>query len=199
MKMNDFVEVSRKRVWSGNVKDLLGLFCIFRTNNKIVSGWVQHFAPDTSEPLTLYDKNDFRIGKIIPECLNMNAKCDIYDLKCGITNFTPPTTKLPIDITYRRQDVLVYEANHYEFKDINIDLDRVYPFIKDGSLCFIRFSDVNKEKIFIKEAIGDVDKEYTAEEFYNTFEDVPESVHMCYGCPLAQPLFFENEEEADET
>ena len=199
MKMNDFVEVSRKRVWSGNVKDLLGRFCIFRTHNRIVSGWVQGVIPDTSEAIRIYGRENFMaLALIKPHWLNMNAECDIYDLKCGVTNLTPPTTKLPIDIMHRRQDVLVYEANHYEFKDIGIDFDRVYPFMKDGSLCLIRFADVNKEKIFIKEAIGDVDKEYTAEEFYNTFEDVSESVHMCYGCPLAQPLFFGNEDCTDE-
>lgn len=201
MKMNNFVEVSSRRVWSGNVKDLLGLFCIFRTNDKIVSGWVLHFTPDTFNPIPIYDKNNFRVASIQPELLNMKAECDIYNLKCGAKDLTPPITKLPVDITYSRQDVLVYEKNHYEFKDIDIDLDRVYPFMKGDTLCFIRFSDVNKEKIFIKEAIGDVAKEYTAKEFYNTFEDAPDmKLPRCCACPFAwsPTLLSETEDCADE-
>lgn len=195
--MNNFVEVSSRRVWTENVKTLLGHFCIFRTNDKIVSGWVQYFTPDTSEPIPLYDRNDFRVAEIRPENLNMKADCNIYDLKCGVKNATPPITKLQVDFIYRRNDVLVYEANHYEFKDIDIDLDRVYPFMKGDTLCFIRFSDVNKEKIFIKEAIGDVAKEYTAKEFYNTFEDAPDmKLPRCCACPFTwSPTFLSETED----
>jgi hypothetical protein len=116
-----------------------------------------------------------KIAEIRPIDIASGIDCETYDLKYGVLK-NKPEIKDAISQSY-----LITEKETYTFE--YIDPNRVYSFVdkKSGCLVFLTFSDATKDKATVRMACGFCEKEFTAEEFAETFDD--DNDDACCGCP----------------
>lgn len=172
--MNKLVKEETKTVWSEKLKECLDSYCVFYTkSHTYICGWPVSFEEDTDEPVAIADKDWMPEVKIKPESLLGIANCSVYSLKVGETNIGLTHTLIP-------QFDLIKTKTSYSFKDI--DTKRFYAFEnKDGFIVFLRCVKWDENRATFKLIVGFsalATKEYTAEEFAETFKDV-EDIGCC--------------------
>jgi hypothetical protein len=174
--MNKLVKVTKTKVWSEWCKNMLGKYCVFKTTDgKSVCGFVEEYAPDTCDPIKIRDFYEMKIAEIRPIDIAPNLDCETYDLKYGVLE-NKPEIKDTIPQCY-----LTAKKETYAFEYIGTN--RIYSFVdkKSGCIVFLTFSNVTKDKATVRMAGGFWEKEFTAKEFAETFDDDEE---RCYcGCP----------------
>ena len=185
--MNKLIKEETKTVWSEKFKECLNSYCVFYTKgNTYICGWPVSFEEASDKPVAIADKDWMPEVEIKPEDLKGLVVCSVYDLKVGVTNDGLTHTLIP-------QYDLVKTKTGYSFKDINPK--RLYTFKnKDGFIVFLRCIkwDENKATFQLAAGYSVARKEYTAEEFAETFEDVEDSV--CCGCPFIDKVISDEED-----
>ncbi len=177
--MNKLVKVTKTKVWDEWCKNILGKYCVFKTTDrKNVCGFVEEFTPYSSVPIKVRDFNTMIVAKIRPIDIAPGIDCEIYDLKYGVLE-NKPEIKDTMDQCY-----LVTEKETYTFE--YIDTNHVYSFVdkKSGCIVFLTFSNVTKDKATVRMAGGFCEKEFTAKEFAETFDD--DDGDRCCGCPCRE-------------
>lgn len=175
--MNRLVNKTERYTWSEQCKELLGKYVEFYTANKnYIRGFVGIVDNDDKHgpKMIICNRNNAPIYSIGPDDLLNVANCTAYNLDIG----TKSTQFKPVEI---HQGSLVRKDTEYVF--VYIDESRVYSFVdkKSGCLVFLTFSDVTKDKATVRMAGGFYEKEFTAKEFAETFDD--DFTDACYGCP----------------
>lgn len=172
--MNKLVKVTKTKAWSEWCDNVLGKYCVFKTNDgKVVGGFVEEYA-ETCEPIKIRDFNTMIVAKIRPIDIAQGVDCEIYDLKYGVLK-----NKLKIKDTILQRN-LITEKETYTFE--YIDMNHIYSFVRDGFIKFLACTKWDKDKATFKLLSPPFDeKEYTAKEFYETFDELNE-VGYC-GCP----------------
>lgn len=177
--MNRLVNKIERYTWSERCKELLGKYVAFYTINKnYIRGFVGVVDNDDRHgpKMIICNRNNAPIYSIGPDDLLSVANCTVYNLDFG----TKSNRLKPVEI---HQGSLVRRDTEYVFD--YIDETRVYSFVdkKSGCLVFLTFSDVTKDKATVRMAGGFCEKEFTAKEFAETFDDFTDA---CYGCPCRE-------------
>lgn len=178
--MNRLVNKIERYTWSEQCKELLGKYVEFYTINKnYICGFVISYTDDSEGGSTMKIGDQFGMVEVVikPNDLLFVANCTVYNLSIG----TKSTPLKPVEV---HQGSLVRKDAVYEFD--YIDESRVYSFVdkKSGCLIFLTFSDVTKDKATVRMAGGFCEKEFTAKEFAETFDDDEERGYC--GCPCRE-------------
>ena len=175
--MNKLVDKTEIYTWSELCKELLGKYVEFYTVNKnYICGFVISYTDDSEGGSTMKIGDQFGMVEAVikPKDLLFVANCTVYSLDIG----TKRGALKPVEI---HQGSLVRKDAAYTFDDI--DESKVYSFVdkKSGCLVFLTFSNVTKGKATVRMAGGFCEKEFTAKEFAETFDDDEERGYC--GCP----------------
>ena len=175
--MNKLVDKTERYTWSEQCKELLGEYVEFYTINKnYICGFVISYTDDSEGGSSMKIGDQFGFAEVVikPKDLLFVANCTVYNLKIG----TKSNGLKPVEI---HQGSLVRKDAAYTFD--YIDETRVYSFVtkKSGCIVFLAFSNVTKDKAMVRMAGGFCEKEFTAKEFDETFDD--DFSDACYGCP----------------
>ena len=178
--MNELVNETERYTWSERCKELLGKYVEFyRTNKNYICGFVVSYTDDSEGGSSMKIGDQFLMTEVVikPKDLLFVANCYVHNLKIG----TKSNRLKPVEI---HQGSLVRKDAEYVFDDI--DESRVYSFVdkKSGCIVFLTFSDVTKDKAMVRMAGGFYEKEFTAKEFAETFND-DEECGYC-GCPCRE-------------
>lgn len=176
--MNKLVKVTKTKIWSEWCKNILGKYCIFKTTDgKVIGGFVEEYTQDSCDPIKVRDFNTMTVAKIRPIDIAPSIDCEIYDLKYGVLKNEPKIKDAIV------QCYLIDEKETYIFE--YIDTKHVYSFIdkKSGCIVFLTFSDVTKDKATVRMVGGFYEKEFTAKEFAETFDDYNGGTYC--GCPYS--------------
>lgn len=178
--MNKLVNEEIKTAWSERCKELLGSYVEFYTVNKnYICGFVISYTDDSEGGSTMKIGDQFGMVEVIikPNDLLFVANCTVYNLKVG----TKSNSLKPVEI---HQGSLARKDTTYAFD--YIDESRVYSFVdrKSGCIVFVTFSNATKDKATVRMACGFCEKEFTAKEFAETFDD--DFSGTCYGCPCRE-------------
>lgn len=178
--MNRLVDETERYTWSEKCKELLGKYVEFYTRNKnYICGFVVSYTDDSEGGSSMKIGDQFGMIEVVikPDELLSIANCTVFALDVG----TKTTPLKPVEI---HQGSLVRKDAAYEFD--YIDESRVYSFIDKKSDCivFLTFSNVTKDKATVRMAGGFYEKEFTAKEFAETFDD--DNGGTCCGCPCRE-------------
>ena len=181
--MNKLVDKTERYIWSERCKELLGKYVEFYTTNKnYICGFVVSYTDDSEGGSTMKIGDQFGMIEVVikPKDLLFVANCTVYKLDIG----TKSTPLKPVEI---HQGSLVRKDTEYVFDDI--DESRVYSFVdkKSGCVVSLTFSDVTKDKATVRMVGGFYEKEFTAKEFDETFDDDEEQGYC--GCPFCKRYF----------
>lgn len=188
--MNRLVNKIERYTWSEQCKELLGKYVEFYTINKnYICGFVISYTDDSEGGSTMKIGDQFGMVEAVikPNDLLFVANCTAYNLSIG----TKSTPLKPVEVhqgSLRRRDT--------EYAFDYIDETRVYSFVdkKSGCLVFLTFSDVTKDKATARMAGGFCEKEFTAKEFAETFDDDEERGYC--GC-LCRKRYLEEDSSVD--
>lgn len=178
--MNRLVDETERYTWSEKCKELLGKYVeLYTINKNYIRGFVVSYTDDSEGGSSMKIGDQFGMVEVVikPDELLSIANCTVYNLSIG----TKSTRLKPVEI---HQGSLVRKDAAYEFD--YIDESRVYSFIDKKSSCivFLTFSNVTKDKVTVRMAGGFYEKEFTAKEFAETFDD--DNGDRCYGCPCRE-------------
>lgn len=178
--MNRLVDETERYTWSEKCKELLGKYVEFYTRNKnYICGFVVSYTDDSEGGSSMKIGDQFGMVEVVikPKDLLFVANCTVYNLSIG----TKSNRLKPVEI---HQGSLVRMDTAYEFN--HIDESRVYSFIdmKSGCIVFLTFSNVTKDKATVRMHCGFCEKEFTAKEFAETFDD--DNDGTCCGCPCRE-------------
>lgn len=179
--MNRLVDETERYTWSEKCKELLGKYVEFYTRNKnYICGFAISYTDDSEGGSSMKIGDQFLMTEVVikPDELLGIANCTVFALDVGIKC----TPLKPVEV---HQGSLVRKDAAYEFD--YIDESRVYSFVdkKSGCIVFLTFSNVTKDKATVRMAGGFCEKEFTAKEFAETFDDDDFS-GACYGCPCRE-------------
>ena len=177
--MNKLVKVTKTKVWDEWCKNILGKYCVFKTTDgKNVCGFVEEYTMDSCEPIKVRDFNTMIVAKIRPIDIAPGMDCERYDLKYGALK-NKPEIKDTMNQCY-----LTTEKETYTFECI--DTNGIYSFVTDGFIKFLTCTKWDKDKATFKLLSPPFnEKEYTAKEFYETFDELNEPAYC--GCPYVPP------------
>ena len=175
--MNRLVNETERYTWSERCEELLGKYVEFYTTNKnYICGFVISYTDDSEGGGSMKIGDQFLMTEVVikPKDLLFVANCTVYNLNIG----TKSNILKPVEI---HQGSLVRKDVEYAFN--HIDESRVYSFVdkKSNCLVFLTFSNVTKDKATVRMAGGFCEKEFTAKEFAETFDDDEERGYC--GCP----------------
>ena len=181
--MNKLVNKTERYTWSERCKELLGKYVEFYTTNKnYICGFVVSYTDDSEGGSTMKIGDQFGMIEAVikPKDLLFVANCTVYKLDIG----TKRGALKPIEI---HQGSLVRKDAEYTFD--YIDESKVYSFVdkKSGCIVFLTFSNVAKDKATVRMVGGFCEKEFTAKEFAETFDDDEERGYC--GCPCRKRYF----------
>ena len=175
--MNRLVNKTERYIWSEQCKELLGKYVEFYTINKnYICGFVVSYTDDSEDGSSMKIGDQFGMIEAVikPKDLLFVANCTVYCLDVG-------RKSVPLKPDEIHQGSLVRKDAEYTFD--YIDESRVYSFVdkKSGCIVFLTFSNVTKDKATVRMAGGFCEKEFTAKEFAETFDDYEEQGYC--GCP----------------
>lgn len=181
--MNKLVNKTERYTWSEQCEELLGNYVEFYTTNKhYICGFVISYTDDSEGGSSMKIGDQFGMVEVVikPKDLLFVANCYVHNLKIG----TKSNRLKPVEI---HQGSFVRKDVEYTFD--YIDKSRVYSFVdkKSGCLVFLTFSNVTKDKAIFRLAGEFWEKEFTAKEFAETFDDDEERGYCC--CPCRKRYF----------